>query len=50
MSEDFTNLIENRHKLDCGQSIAYGVEAFTELRQRYEPIIGHNAVIGLFQE
>lgn len=36
---------ENQHRLACGHSIAYGMDAFAELLSRYEGAIGHNAIM-----
>ena len=38
-------LAENQHRINCGNSIAYGEDAFIELQKRYEPILGHNALV-----
>lgn len=38
---------ENQHRMNVGQSIAYGEEAFSALANKYG--IHHNAVLGLFQ-
>lgn len=38
---------ENQHRLACGNSVAYGKEAFDALIEKYG--IHHNAVLLLFQ-
>ena len=42
-------LAENQYRMTCGNSPAYGEEAFIELRQRYEPILGYNSLITYIQ-
>jgi len=37
---------ENAHRVSCGQSVAYGEEAFEKVGQDF--IIHHNDVIGFF--
>ena len=39
---------ENQHRMNCGNSIAYGMEAFEGLIEKYG--IHHNAVVGSIQE
>lgn len=41
---------ENRHRLDCGNSIAYGVEQFADLEAEFEPVLGHNALIAYIKD
>ena len=36
---------ENAHRLSCGNSLAYGEYEFTAVRQRYEEMIGSNAIL-----
>lgn len=43
-------IAENQHRLAVGESIAYGEEAFNELRKTYEPMLCWNAVLTLYQE
>ena len=38
---------ENTHRLNCGNSIAYGEEAFLALIEKYG--VHHNAVLGVLQ-
>jgi hypothetical protein len=38
---------ENQHRLNCGESIAYGKEQFDGIIERLG--IHHNGVLGLFQ-
>ncbi len=41
---------ENQHRMNCNNSIAYGVEEFESVISEYEPFIGHNACIELFHD
>lgn len=41
---------ENQHRLDCGNSIAYGVEQFTDVEAEFEPVLGHNALIAYIKD
>lgn len=43
-------LAENQHRMNCGNSIAFGEEAFIELKNRFEPVIGYNAIVALSHE
>lgn len=38
-------IAENQYNLNCGNSIAYREDAFIKLREKYESIIGYNAII-----
>ena len=38
-------IAENQHRMNCGNSIAYGEEAFIELQKRFEPVLGYNALV-----
>lgn len=38
---------ENAHRISCGQSIAYGEEAFIKVGEEYT--IHHNSVLSFFQ-
>ena len=40
---------ENEFRTQIGKTIAYGDESFTDLRLRYKPVIGHNAVLDLYE-
>lgn len=39
---------ENMMREHHGHTIAYGEEAFHELFEKYDSVLGHNAVMGLF--
>lgn len=39
---------ENQHRMACGNSIAYGEEAFAEIEGKYG--LGHNTVCRLFAD
>ncbi|NCT58914.1 hypothetical protein GW776_05405 [archaeon] len=39
---------ENTYRLNCGQSIIYGDEAFQSLYDKYAPLIGRNAFPEMF--
>lgn len=41
---------DNQVSVSYGVVCKYGAEEFTEVIQRYEPVIGHNAVIMFFRE
>jgi hypothetical protein len=41
---------ENQHRMNCGNSIAYGDEAFAAKFKEYEAVLGYNSVVGLFNE
>ncbi len=41
---------DNQLSVACGTSPPYGERQFTEVIERYEPVIGHNAVIMFFRE
>lgn len=41
---------ENRHRMNCGDSIAYGDEAFAEVVAKYEGRIGRDAFVGMQDE
>jgi hypothetical protein len=38
---------ENAQRMSCGHSIAFAYDAFEEVRQRYESVIGFNAIAAL---
>lgn len=40
---------ENTHRELCGNSIAYGGDEFQKVIDKYEFILGHNAVIERFR-
>lgn len=41
-------IAENQHRVSCGNSIAYGEDAFSAVPDRYG--IGHNAICVLFED
>lgn len=43
-------LAENQHRIACGNSIAYGEDAFIELQKRYEPILGYNSLVAFINQ
>ena len=43
-------LAENQDRLSNGLTLAYLGDHFTELREKYEVSIGHNATMSLFKE
>jgi hypothetical protein len=38
---------ENTHRLSCGNSVAYGADEFTDVRQQYEALIGSNEILNM---
>jgi len=43
-------IAENQHRLSCGESVAYGEDAFLLLRNSYEPTLGINALIAFMRD
>lgn len=43
-------LAENQHRLDCGNSIAYGADAFMEVQSRFDPVLGYNALVAFIKQ
>lgn len=41
---------ENQHRMACGNSVAYGEEAFDAAIKRYEGILGYNAMITFIKD
>jgi len=39
---------ENTHRMNCGNAIAYGEDAFIAVEREFGGVIGHNAAIELF--
>ena len=38
---------ENRHRIACGNSIAYGEEEFRHVESEFESLIGCNAILAM---
>ena len=41
---------ENMQRAHLGQSMAYGEDAFAAVAREYQSVLGHNAVLWLFQQ
>jgi len=41
-------MAENAHRMNCGNSIAYGEDAFIAVEREFAGVIGHNAALELF--
>lgn len=41
---------ENQHAMMCGNSPPYGEKQFDDLRQKWECVLGPNAVIAFYQQ
>jgi hypothetical protein len=38
---------ENQHRMNCGNSVAYGADQFAAVQQRYEALIGSNEILNM---